>query len=68
MLSSGTDLILLELMVTLRVEVVWEVTDGSLKLTVTCPKSQSRDSAEPGLVVVHMTQLGPVAPHGLGVI
>lgn len=41
MLSSGTDLILLELMVTLRVEVVWEVTDGSLKLTVTCPKSQS---------------------------
>lgn len=55
MLSSGTDLILLELMVTSKVEVAWEVTDGSLRLTVTCPKSQSRDSAEPGLVVVHKT-------------
>lgn len=68
MLSSGTDLILLELVVTSRVEVVWEVTDESLRLTVTCPKSQSRDSAEPGLVIVHKTQLGLVAPRGLGVI
>lgn len=36
-----------------------EVAGGSLRLTVTCPKSQSLDSAQPGLVSVSRTQLGP---------
>lgn len=35
---------------------------------MTCPKSQSRDSAQPGLVSVSRTQLGPATLCGLRVI